>query len=37
MHRDDSRTPLFQAATWGCVEVAKLLLKRGADVNAKTK
>jgi ankyrin repeat protein len=35
--RDDGWTPLHEAAKEGDVEMVKLLIERGADVNAKTK
>ena len=28
-------TPLFQAATWGKIDVMEVLIKAGADVNAR--
>jgi ankyrin repeat protein len=33
--RETGATPLFQAAAWGRKTVVDLLVKRGADVNAK--
>ena len=32
---DSGATPLYDAASWGKLEVVKLLLEKGADMNAR--
>jgi ankyrin repeat protein len=35
--RDSGATPLYNAASWGKLDVARLLIEKGADVNARNK
>ena len=37
VHAQDGRTPLFEAASNGNVEIAQMLMEKGADIEATTK